>query len=139
MDTKKIVVILIALSISVLPGCATLKKAGEADSLRMENKDLRAMLEKLRKEKDAQVERLRSQKDEEVSKTVEVKDRELQDLQNAMKVLEEQLKKEIGEYKARLQMTERGLVITFLAEVFFDSGKAVPYHRNDARVLAAMV
>lgn len=32
---------------------------------------------------------------------------------------------ELAEYKAKLEMTERGLVITFLAEIFFDSGKDV--------------
>ena len=45
------------------------------------------------------------------------------DLEKAKAELEESLKKEIGEYKAKLQMTERGLVITFLSEVFFNSGK----------------
>ncbi len=50
---------------------------------------------------------------------------ENQDLRAAKLELEEALKKEIGDYKAKLEMTERGLVITFLSEVFFDSGKDV--------------
>jgi chemotaxis protein MotB len=46
-------------------------------------------------------------------------------LLDAQKSLEAQLKEELAEYKTKLAMTERGLVVSFLAEVFFDSGKAV--------------
>jgi chemotaxis protein MotB len=45
------------------------------------------------------------------------------DLQRALKDLTAGLKDELANYKAKLEMTEKGLVITFLAEVFFDSGK----------------
>ncbi|RKY33495.1 MAG: hypothetical protein DRP78_07415 [Candidatus Omnitrophota bacterium] len=38
--------------------------------------------------------------------------------------LEQRLKREIEEKKVRLQMADKGLVITFIAEVLFDSGKA---------------
>ena len=38
--------------------------------------------------------------------------------------LEEQFRKEIEEKNIRLQMLDRGLVITFIAEVLFDSGKS---------------
>jgi chemotaxis protein MotB len=48
-----------------------------------------------------------------------------EDLLRAKKELEEQLKKEIEEKKVRLEMAQRGLVITFVAEILFDSGKAV--------------
>jgi chemotaxis protein MotB len=38
--------------------------------------------------------------------------------------LEERLKQEIADKKVRLEMAEKGLVITFVADVLFDSGKA---------------
>ncbi|MBU1113087.1 MAG: flagellar motor protein MotB [Candidatus Omnitrophica bacterium] len=52
-------------------------------------------------------------------------ERELSELEMAKRELENSLKKEIGNYKAKLEMTERGLIVTFLSEVFFDSGKDV--------------
>ena len=45
-------------------------------------------------------------------------------LAQAKKLLEDRLKEEIREERVRLELTERGLVITFVAEVLFDSGKA---------------
>ncbi len=45
-------------------------------------------------------------------------------LEQAKKILEDRLKDEIGERKVHLELAERGLVITFVAEVLFDSGKA---------------
>lgn len=45
-------------------------------------------------------------------------------LTQAKRLLEDRLKKEIGEKKVRLELGERGLVITFVTEVLFDSGKA---------------
>lgn len=47
-----------------------------------------------------------------------------EELLRAKKELEEQLKKEIEEKMVRLDMAKKGLVITFVAEVLFDSGKA---------------
>jgi chemotaxis protein MotB len=41
-----------------------------------------------------------------------------------MELLEKRLKKEIDDQEVKLEMAERGLVITFVAEVLFDSGKA---------------
>jgi len=49
---------------------------------------------------------------------------ELSELERAKKELEDRLKKEIGDREAKIEMTDRGLVITFVAEVLFDSGKA---------------
>ncbi|MFH2144493.1 MAG: OmpA family protein [Candidatus Omnitrophota bacterium] len=48
-----------------------------------------------------------------------------EELLRAKKELEEQLKKEIEEKKIKLEMAKKGLVITFIAEILFDSGKAV--------------
>lgn len=38
--------------------------------------------------------------------------------------LARELKDELARYQAHVEMTERGLVITFLSEILFDSGKA---------------
>jgi len=49
---------------------------------------------------------------------------ELDELRMARGVLEDRLGKEIRDEQVRLKMEEKGLVITFVAEVLFDSGKA---------------
>ena len=48
-----------------------------------------------------------------------------QQLLDAKKELEEKLKKEIEEKQIKLEMMNKGLVITFIDEILFDSGKAV--------------
>ena len=50
--------------------------------------------------------------------------RELSELERAKAELENRLKKEINDKEVSIQMLERGLVITFVSEVLFDSGKA---------------
>ncbi len=49
---------------------------------------------------------------------------ELDDLKTTKDLLQERLAQEIKDKQVRLQMAEKGLVITFVAEVLFDSGKA---------------
>ncbi|UCC95632.1 MAG: OmpA family protein [Candidatus Omnitrophota bacterium] len=49
---------------------------------------------------------------------------ELETLRHAKAVLEEKLSREIGDQQVRLSMAEKGLVITFVAEVLFSSGKS---------------
>ncbi len=49
---------------------------------------------------------------------------ELDELQQAKGELEDKLKQEIGDNEVKVEMLDRGLVITFVAEVLFDSGKA---------------
>ncbi len=49
---------------------------------------------------------------------------QLQQLRETKSMLEARLKREIGEEQVKLEMAERGLIITLLAEVLFDSGKA---------------
>jgi chemotaxis protein MotB len=93
-------------------GCSTLRKAKQADALEEENAQLKATIEDLQKVK--------------VTKETKVSE-----LEEAKLALERSLQKEISEYKAKLKMTERGLVISFLAEIFFDSGKDVV--RTDAK------
>jgi chemotaxis protein MotB len=55
---------------------------------------------------------------------IEELSRNLEELNQARKLLEEKLKQEIQDKEVRLQMLEKGLVITFVADVLFDSGKA---------------
>lgn len=93
--------IFLFLLVFMLSGCASIQKARRANELEAENASLRQKLAQLEQEKG----------------------KEVSELERAKRELEESLKKEIGDYKAKLQMTERGLVITFLSEVFFDSGK----------------
>ncbi|MBI5050558.1 MAG: flagellar motor protein MotB [Nitrospirae bacterium] len=100
------------LIVSMLSGCAYIQKAKRTDELEAENASLRNKIGQLQKEKTKEVRRI-----------YEEKDKELSELERAKRELEESLKQEIGEYKAKLQMTERGLVITFVSEIFFDSGK----------------
>lgn len=46
------------------------------------------------------------------------------ELDRAKRLLEERLKQEIADKQVKIQMLEKGLVITFVSEVLFDSGKA---------------
>jgi chemotaxis protein MotB len=55
---------------------------------------------------------------------IEELSRNLEELNQAKRILEERLKQEIEDKQVRLQMMEKGLVITFVADVLFDSGKA---------------
>lgn len=102
------------LAIFFMSGCACTQKTKRADELEIENRNLQAKLAELENEKT-----------KEIQHVVKQKDREFSELEKAKIELEDALKKEIGDYKAKLEMTERGLVITFLSEVFFDSGKDV--------------
>jgi chemotaxis protein MotB len=65
----------------------------------------------------------RTKKADDLEHAVEQKDKQLSELEKAKLELETALRKEIGDYKAKLELSERGLVITFMSEVFFDSGK----------------
>lgn len=85
---------------SISSGCAIMDKARMADRLKRDLVECRSQLEAAKEEKDTELER-------------------------AKRELMRTLGKELGDYKAKLEMTERGLVITFLAEIFFDSGKDV--------------
>lgn len=65
---------------------------------------------------NAQVERLRS--------LSQVQGEEAEQLRRAKDELEQRLAKEIEDRQVTVGMDERGLVVTFVAEVLFDSGKA---------------
>ena len=51
-------------------------------------------------------------------------ERAKQELERAKQELEDRLKNEINDKQVKVEMLERGLVITFVSEVLFDSGKA---------------
>lgn len=70
---------------------------------------------------------------------------QIDDLSQAKSTLEEMLSREIQDKQVRLKMMERGLVVTFVADVLFDSGKgklrpeAIPILNKVADVLQAKV
>ena len=90
-------------ALTIMTGCATTTKTDRSQELQQQVIDLKRQLEELQAGKGS----------------------ELSELQRAKLELEKQLHAELSEYKAKLEMTEDGLKVTFLAEVFFDSGKDV--------------
>jgi chemotaxis protein MotB len=52
------------------------------------------------------------------------KSQEIKELREAKEDLEKRFKEEIGEKELKLELLEKGLVLRFVAEVLFDSGKA---------------
>ncbi len=50
--------------------------------------------------------------------------KQLDEFNKAKQILEERLRQEIADKQVSLAMAEKGLVITFVADVLFDSGKA---------------
>ena len=61
---------------------------------------------------------------EELERLQRQKESEADELAEAKRLLERQLRREISEKGVKLEMADRGLVITFVAEILFDSGKA---------------
>ncbi|MFH1360474.1 MAG: OmpA family protein [Candidatus Omnitrophota bacterium] len=114
-----ILLVVFVMGIVCLSGCSTFKKKKGINELEAEISHLNRKLAGFEKEKNAEMERLRAEN----QRLADTKGREVSDLEKAKKELEQRLKEEIGNYKAKLEMTERGLVITFLSEIFFDSGK----------------
>jgi chemotaxis protein MotB len=55
---------------------------------------------------------------------IEKLSQQLDDLIQTKKLLEERLSREIQDKEVGLKMVEKGLMITFLADIIFDSGKA---------------
>lgn len=60
---------------------------------------------------------------EDIQKITELKS-ELSELERAKSQLEDRLRQEISDKEVKVEMLARGLVITFVSEVLFDSGKA---------------
>ena len=84
-----------------LAGCGVNFYAGRPTDVRKIH-ELSSELERLRRQKQSEADQLR----------------------DAMDALQRQLQKEIADNQVKLEMAERGLVLTFVAEVLFDSGKA---------------
>ncbi len=61
---------------------------------------------------------------EDLEKISELSDR-VRELEETRDLLERRLESEIRDKQVKLDLTQRGLVITFIDEVLFDSGKAV--------------
>lgn len=59
----------------------------------------------------------------ELSEVQREREREQQELAKAKALLSKLLQKEISERQVKVEQSDRGLVITFLAEILFDSGK----------------
>ncbi|MDP8253059.1 MAG: flagellar motor protein MotB [Candidatus Kaelpia aquatica] len=104
---KKSWVVLLAVSF-LISGCAlTFKKTppGEIEKVQVMRKEL----QRLRIE----IERLKSEKNQEI-----------RELELAKESLESRFREEIDNRDVKLSLEEKGLVLRFVAEVFFDSGKA---------------
>ena len=92
----------------VIAGCSVTFQKGrrsdieKIDSLRYAIEALNAKLGKLQMEKD----------------------NEISELEQAKRLLEDRLRKEIDDKEVRIEMAEKGVTIIFLSEVLFDSGKA---------------
>lgn len=97
MKTRIASLLLCSALVVLSAGCSTF---GRTKALEEENMNLKSRIMSLQEEKD-------------------------KDLQKALDDLTRSLQKELAGTKAKLEMTERGLVVTFLAEVFFDPGKDV--------------
>ncbi len=54
---------------------------------------------------------------------IESLNQQLSELESAKRLLEQRLGQEIADKEVRLEMAERGLVITFVADILFKSGK----------------
>ncbi len=95
-------ILLLALAVGLVPGCAIeIQKRHTSDAV--------------------EIKRLKG----EVTKVQEEKEREIARMKAAQAELERLLKKEIEAKEVKVEQLKRGLVVTFLAEVLFDSGKAV--------------
>lgn len=114
--------VIFLLSTFLVTGCATpqqVKKLEDEISL------LQGKLRDSEIQKQEEIKKLKASYDSQLKRLELEKRREENRLKEAKDALAKDLQKELSEYKAKLEMTERGLVITFLAEVFFDSGKDV--------------
>ena len=125
-----VIVFVVGVFLVSLTGCGSVQKLRRADELEIENQRLQdslAILDRKMKnaleEKDLEISKLRRQKEREVEKVKSEMKGEVDNLESAKRQLERSLKSELDDYKAKLTMTERGLVVTFLAEILFDSGK----------------
>lgn len=133
MKLKFVCLLLTASCLLSFSGCAKNRK--KLTDLETQTQELQRRLneaEGSRQELQRQVESLRAQlrrqqeaHQEDLDRLVDQKEEESNELLDAQRELADSLRKELGDARAKLQMTERGLVLTLLDEIFFDSGKAV--------------
>lgn len=144
--TSVLYLLLSVLYLLALAGCGWNFKTVRERQLEQETQQLQGRLaeaEKSRKEILASLDKLQAQMTQreqnyakEIKQLVEEKQlaarqavqekaREADQLLEAQRRLAESLKQELGDARAKLEMTQRGLVLTFLDEIFFDSGKSV--------------
>ncbi len=143
---KKRIAIISIISSVALSGCAVGFKSAREKSLEGQVDQLAGRIAETEKSRQillGQIDKLQDelrrandQRSREVRELTEEKERaarlsaaeqaeESSGMVEAQRRLAESLKKELGDARAKLEMTERGLVLTFLDEIFFDSGKAV--------------
>ncbi|MFH1768799.1 MAG: OmpA family protein [Candidatus Omnitrophota bacterium] len=80
----------------------------------------------LQKGRRSDIEKIQTLEDRRHSDSERIKllEDRLAELKNARNQLEDRLSKELASKKVSVKMEDKGLVITFIAEVLFDSGKA---------------
>lgn len=100
--------IFIMLALIFLNSCAIVLKKTPPEEVK-KARLMKRELERLRRE----LERIRYEKD-----------REIKELEEAKRDLEQRFRKEIEEKELRLELLEKGLIMRFVTEVLFDSGKA---------------
>ncbi len=89
-------------------GCASTKP-----NLEYENELLKGQISRMERQHQDDLRRMNREKEVEVNALEQSRDE-----------LARQLAGELADYKAKLELSERGLVVTFLQEIIFDSGKA---------------
>ncbi len=123
------------LSIGLVGGCAGGQKKRQIETLETRTTELQQQLsdaENSRRSLQRALDQARAdlseaQRDhaDQIRRLLQDKEKETDSLVEAQRRLAISLKKELDDSKAKLEMTERGLVLTLLDEIFFDSGKAV--------------
>ena len=128
---ESLVAALLATTLLAAPGCAkNRKRLTELETQTQEQQQRLNQAEGSRQALQREVENLRTQlrhqqeaHGEELARLAEKKEEESSELLDAQRELAASLRKELGDAKAKLEMTERGLVLTLLDEIFFDPGR----------------
>lgn len=125
----------VILSIGFVGGCAGAQKKRQMETLETrvtqmqqqlsDAENSRRSLQRALDQARADLSEAQSGHAEQIRRLLQDKEKETDGLVEAQRRLAISLKKELDDSKAKLEMTERGLVLTLLDEIFFDSGKAV--------------
>ena len=87
--------------------------------------EIRSEIHRIQVAHERELKRILEEQERAVRQVALRKAQETDELSEAQRRLAETLKKELGDAQAKLAMTERGLVLTLLDEIFFDSGQSV--------------